>query len=161
MADTNKDIVLVWFEALVKGDPETVLRLMHDDFRYFYPGTMPVAGWWDRDGFFASGQMFAGKLAGPVTMRIGDVTAEDDRVWVEAESEADLVGGGRYENTYVMAFRVKDGKVCEFKEFGDTLMTYEAMDVPEVRGPRKTRTSPIAKVTKSISGASIGSANTG
>jgi uncharacterized protein len=155
---TNKEIVLKWFEALVTADGATAMGLMHDDFKYFFPGTMPAAGWWDRDGFLASGQMFAGKLAGPITMRIGDVTAEDDRVWVEAESEADLTDGGRYENTYVMAFRVKDGKVCEMKEFCDTLMTFEAMDVPEVRGPRKKRSSPITNLTTSISGASIGAA---
>ena len=155
---SNKDIALTFFEALVTADGATVMGLIHDDFRYFYPGTMPTGGWWDREGFFASGTMFAGKLAGPITMRIGDVTAEDDRVWMEAESEADLVDGGRYENGYIMAFRVRDGKVCEFKEFGDTLMTYEAMDVPEVRGPRKQRSSSITDVTCTFTGASIGSA---
>jgi ketosteroid isomerase-like protein len=154
---TNKDIALKWLEALVTADGDTAMGLMHGDFRYFFPGTMPAAGWWDRDGFLASGQMFAGKLAGPMTMRLGDVTAEDDRVWIEAESEADLTDGGRYVNTYVMALRVREGKVCELKEFCDTLMTYEAMDVPEVRGPRKDRTSPIATVTKTMTGASIGS----
>jgi ketosteroid isomerase-like protein len=160
MATSNKDTALRFFEALVTADGETVKELIHDDFRYFYPGSMPAGGWWDREGFFASGAMFAGKLAGPITMRIGDVTAEDDRVWMEAESEADLVGGGRYENSYIMAFRIRDGKVCELKEFGDTLMTYEAMDVPEVRGPRKPRESSIGNVTKSFTGASIGSVDT-
>jgi uncharacterized protein len=154
----NTEIALRWFEALVTADADTALGLMHDDFRYYLPGTMPASGWWDRDGFLASGRMFAGKLAGPITMRVGEVTAQDDRVWFEAESEAPLTGGGRYENTYVIALRVRDGKICEFKEFSDTLHTYEAMDVPEVRGERKPRTSPLQRVTHTWSGGSVGSA---
>jgi uncharacterized protein len=154
----TKDVALTWFGALVSADAETAMGLMHDEFRYFLPGTLPASGWWDRDGFLASAQMFAGKLAGPITMRIGDVTAEGDRVWFEAESDAPLTDGGRYQNTYVMAIRVRDGKVCELKEFSDTLHVYEAMDVPEVRGARKDRESPLTGVTTVISGASVGSA---
>ena len=102
--------------------------------------------------------MFAAKLVGPITMRIGDVTAQDDRVWFEAESEAPLNDGGRYENTYAMARRIRDGRVCEFKEFSDTLHTYEAMDVPEIRGEPKPRQSPLTNVTRTFAGASIGDA---
>lgn len=161
MEADNKAIALSWFEALVTADADTALGLLHDDFRYFLPGTLPASGWWDRDGFLASAQMFAGKLAGPITMRIGDVTAQDDRVWFEAESEAPLVGGGSYQNTYVMAIRVRDGLICELKEYSDTLGVFEAMDVPEVRGPRKDRSSPLTQVTTTISGASVGSVTSG
>jgi len=140
--DENKGLALSWFEALVHGDPERAVGLLHEDFRYYLPGDLPASGWWDRAGFLGSAQMFAGKLAGPVTMRIGDVTAEDDRVWFEAESDAPLVDGGRYTNTFVMAIRVRDGKIAELKEFSDTLHVHEVIDAPETRGPRKQRQSP-------------------
>jgi len=105
---TNKELALTWFQALVSGDAETAVSLIHDDFRYFLTGTMPASGWWDKDGFFASAQMFSGVLAGPITMRIGDGTAEDDRVWFEAESEAPLASGGTDANTYVIAAEPAD-----------------------------------------------------
>jgi ketosteroid isomerase-like protein len=156
--EDNKELVLSWFEALVEGNPALAVGLLHDDFRYFLPGTLPASGWWDRDGFLGSAQMFAGQLAGPITMRIGAITAEDDRVWFEAESDAPLADGSRYTNTYVMAIRVRDGKIAELKEFSDTLHVYEAIDSPETRGPRKQRESPLHDVTKTIAGASVGSA---
>jgi ketosteroid isomerase-like protein len=154
----NKQLVLSWFESLVQGDPERAVGLMHEEFRYFLPGTLPASGWWEREGFLASTQMFAGVLAGPITMRVGEVTAEGDRVWFEAESDAPLVGGGRYTNTYVFAVRVREDKIAEFKEFSDTLHVFEAIDAPETRGPRKQRQSPLQRVTNTIEGASVGEA---
>ncbi|ETB34929.1 hypothetical protein N602_27855 [Mycobacterium avium subsp. hominissuis 10-5606] len=147
---TNKDLALTWFQALVSGDAETAISLIADDFRYFLTGTLPASGWWDKEGFFASAQMFSGVLAGPITMRIGDVTTEDDRVWFEAESEAPLASGGTYANTYVIALRVRDGKIVEMKEFSDSLHVFEAIDAPETRGPRKPRESPLTTVTASV-----------
>jgi hypothetical protein len=85
---TVKDVGLPWLTSLCSDDAETAISLMADDFRYCLPGTSPTAGWWDRDGFFAVAQMLPPFLAGPLTMRIGEVTAEEDRVWIEAESEA-------------------------------------------------------------------------
>lgn len=153
---TNKELALTWFQALVSGDAQTVAAGIADDFRYFLTGTMPASGWWDKQGFFDSAKMFAGVLAGPITMRIGDVTAEDDRVWIEAESEAPLSSGGTYLNTYVMALKVRDGKVAEMKEYSDTLHVFEAIAAPETRGPRKPRESPLTTVTASIQGPTAG-----
>ncbi|NDJ87943.1 nuclear transport factor 2 family protein [Mycolicibacter kumamotonensis] len=153
---TNKELALAWFQALVSGDADTVASGVADEFRYFLTGTMPASGWWDKQGFFDSAKMFAGVLAGPITMRVGDVTAEGDRVWIEAESEAPLSSGGTYLNTYVMALRLRDGKIAEMKEFSDTLHVFEAIDAPETRGPRKPRESPLTTVTASIQGPTAG-----
>lgn len=153
---TTKELALTWFKALVGGDAETAMDLIADDFRYFLTGTLPASGWWDKQGFFESAQMFAGALAGPMTMRIGDVTAEDDRVWIEAESEAPLATGGTYANTYVIALKVRDGKVAEMKEFSDTLHVFEAIDSPQTRGPRKARESPLTTVLTSAEGPTAG-----
>jgi uncharacterized protein len=107
---SHKDLALTWFQALVNGDADAAVSLIADDFCYFLTGTLPASGWWDKDGFLASAQMFSGVLAGPITMRIGDVTAEDDRVWFDAESQAALACGGTYANTYVIAVRCETGR---------------------------------------------------
>jgi uncharacterized protein len=153
---TNKDLVLRWFQALVSGDADTATSLLANDFRYFLTGTMPASGWWDREGFFATVRMMADALAGPITMRIGDVTAEEDRVWFEAESEAMLTNGVCYANTYVIGVRVRDGKIAEMKEFSDSLHVFESIDAPGTRGPRKPRQSPLKSVTASVQGATAG-----
>lgn len=46
---TVNDVGLRWLTALCSGDAETAISLMVDDFRYCLPGTLPTAGWWDRD----------------------------------------------------------------------------------------------------------------
>jgi ketosteroid isomerase-like protein len=48
------------------------------------------------------------------------MTAEDDRVAVEAESEGMHVSGRLYGNQYHFLFRLRDGKVVELKEYMDT-----------------------------------------
>jgi ketosteroid isomerase-like protein len=149
---SNKDIGLKWFTSLISGDQETVMSLMAEDFRYFLVGTMPSSGWWDRQGFFESAQAFSSVFATPITMRIGEVTTEGDRVWMEAESEALLTTGATYNNTYVFLLKVRDGKVVEAKEFSDTLQVFEAVDRPETRGARKPRQSPLTTVTDTVRG---------
>ena len=156
--EDNKQLVLSWFEALVTGDAEKAVSLLHDDFRYYYPGDMPCAGWTDKAGFLDSAKMFAGKLAGSIAFRIGEITAEGDRVWFEAESDAPLVDGNRYNNLYVMLVWVRDGRIATFKEFSDTLHTYRVIDGPETRGAPKARESHLERVTNSFGGASLGAA---
>jgi ketosteroid isomerase-like protein len=48
------------------------------------------------------------------------MTAEDDRVAVEAVSEGLHATGQTYSNEYHFLFRFRDGKVVEFKEYMDT-----------------------------------------
>lgn len=147
----NKELVLTWLEALVKGDAAKATSLMHDDFRYWLPGNMPVSGWHDTAGFLGTTKVLAAVVAGPSTMKLGGVVAEGDRVMIEAESNIPLNNGGSYNNYYVMATRVRDGKVVEFKEFADTLHTYQSIDHEATRGPAKDRQSPLTEVTVSWS----------
>lgn len=153
---TNKEIVLRWLTAMTSGDVKTAMGLFADDFRYYLSGSTQAAGWTDVQGFLNIARALSGVLAGPLTMRFGDVTAEDDRVLLEAESEAPLTSGGTYANTYVMAFKLRDGKIAQLKEFTDTLHLFEVIDVPEIRGPRKPRESPIEAVTLTVSGPAVG-----
>ncbi len=149
---TTKELALTWFKAFVSGDAETVAKLVSPDFRYFMIGNMPASGWWDLQGFGETAQLLAGVFAGPMTVRIGEVTAERDRVWIEAESEAPLASGGTYSNMYAFALTVRDGKVAEMKEFSDTLHVFEAMDLPQTRGPRKARQSPLTTILETMQG---------
>jgi len=53
-------------------------------------------------------------------MIIKAVTAEADRVALEAESDADLINGKHYHNYYHFLFVIRDGQVREAKEYLDT-----------------------------------------
>jgi len=63
---------------------------------------------------------FATMLAGPMSLKVHGVTADGDRVAIEAESYAPLQNGKIYNNTYHFLFQFRDGKICLAKEYNDS-----------------------------------------
>jgi ketosteroid isomerase-like protein len=57
---------------------------------------------------------------GGITFTVHSLTAEDDRVAAEVESNAPLVNGKVYNNHYHMLFVIRDGKIAIVKEYADT-----------------------------------------
>jgi uncharacterized protein len=83
--------------------------------------------WWSATGGNQSkAQMLAvagalsGLLAEPIVLETGAVTAEDDRVAVEARSRALRTNGVRYANEYHFLFRIRDGEIVEVREHNNT-----------------------------------------
>jgi hypothetical protein len=91
-------------------------------------------------------------------MRLGEMTAEGDRVFVEAESRATLAGGGTYNNHYVFMARFRDGKMIEHKEFADTLHIHRVVDAPEVTAPPIARQGPLTSISEELRGGYFGEA---
>ena len=60
---------------------------------------------------------FFGSQDGPIRFDITSMTAQDDRVHVEATGKMALKGGGRFDNNYSWLFRLRDGKIVSIKEF--------------------------------------------
>ena len=59
---------------------------------------------------------------------IHGTTAEGDRVAVEAESYAELVSGGTYNNTYHFLFEFENGKIRLAKEYNDSKYAADTFD---------------------------------
>jgi hypothetical protein len=53
------------------------------------------------------------------------MTAEDDRVAVEAVSAGETADGKKYSNTYHMLFTLRDGKIVNVREYLDPLEVLE------------------------------------
>ena len=130
--EENKALVLDWMEALSTGNVVKAKSFYADDCRFLVAGDMPYCGWMDLDGFLSQTKIL--QLSGPMTLEIGDVTAEGDKVWFEAQSFGMLKTGVRYENAYVFFVRLRAGKIVEYKEFIDTLYVNRVIDAPQVRG---------------------------
>jgi ketosteroid isomerase-like protein len=68
------------------------------------------------------------KFPDGMTFEILTVTAEDNRVLVEATSDARMDNGNPYRNQYVFSFYFdEEGRITEFREFWDTLYAFETM----------------------------------
>ena len=58
---------------------------------------------------------------------ISTVTAEGERVVIEAEGDCKLADGTPYQNIYVFIATFRDGKVCAFKEYFDSRYAAECI----------------------------------
>jgi len=112
----NKRIVTEYFSHLSAGRGQQALEMLDEDAIWWAPGFGVM-----RKAQFAEMLVYIDKiLKGNLQLTLNRMTAEDDRVAVEAESDAHLVNGKHYHNTYHFLVVVRGGKICELKEYHDT-----------------------------------------
>ncbi len=125
--EENKRIVLGFFENLSSGNLDAALDAMAD-----------TATWWVAGNFALSGtktkKEFAELLKGlgsamPEGLRITPkgITAEGDRVALEAESYGKHANGKIYQNQYHFLVEVRDGKIQAVREYLDTMHANEVL----------------------------------
>ena len=91
--------------------------ILTDDAFWWAPGQ----GEMSKAVFQANATGFQTMLAGKFSLKVHGVTAQGDRVAVEAESFAPLTSGKTYNNTYHFLFLFRDGKICQVREYNDSL----------------------------------------
>jgi ketosteroid isomerase-like protein len=125
--EENKEIARDLIEALGRADKARVLDLYAEDFELWTAGTLPFSGVHSLDE--AEGLMDGILDAFPdgLRFRIRSMTAEDDRVAVEAESEGVHASGRPYRNQYHFLMVIRDGKVRQLKEYLDTMHAQEVL----------------------------------
>ena len=72
----------------------------------------------------------SGSLEGPLAVTPIAMTAEGNRVAVEAKSSADLKNGRKYRNEYHFLLECRDGKIASVKEYLDTQHAKEILVDP-------------------------------
>ena len=125
----NRETALAVMHAISTGDSAALFALYAPDARFWQLGRgFNTSGWHDA---VSTGQIAAkvfARFATPPNLTILSVTAQEDRVAIEAESHSRLVDGRPYENQYHVLLRFDaNGKVVEFKEYLDTLYMLETL----------------------------------
>lgn len=72
-------------------------------------------------------RLLAGLFDGPYRFTIDTLTAEDDRVAVEARAEGRLRSGGIFANRYVFLLRLRDGRIAHVAEHFDPTPVHETL----------------------------------
>jgi uncharacterized protein len=145
----SKALAMSWLEAGFGGDFDRWLGMLHDDLRYWFCGR-----WVDKAGFLKVVEGMQQFMKGNYTYEIGAITAEDDRVVIEAETNYDLQNGGHYHNIYVSIMKFRDGKLHRYFSHNDTLAacrTFEPIGVWKDVDPQ-ARESPVEHVLMTITG---------
>lgn len=119
--EENKAVVLRVFKNFTLTDIDKALALVADDAvwtligeprRFAYAGAKSKSAFTEQiKGFFSVMAKF--RWVPNV------ITAEDDRVAVEAESFGETADGKKYHNFYHMMFVVRDGKIRAVREYLD------------------------------------------
>ena len=116
----NKELVQAFFTALNKADSAALVNAYADDGRCVTMGNTLISGSYGKEQLSQYAAGILQVFPQGIRFTIQAMTAEGERVAVEAESEGMHVSGKPYSNQYHFLFRFRDGKVVEFKEYMDT-----------------------------------------
>ena len=120
--EDNKRKAIELLQASGKHDGETFAALMHPEATYWTlgkPHLFDYCGEKSRDeicAYMATPSIFVGG----VETTFGEITAEGDRVAVEAQTRGVLPDGRVYTNMYHYLFTFRDGQVWRVREYLDT-----------------------------------------
>ena len=118
--EEHKHTVIDFFNQMSNGNVEGFVNLYHDEGAVWTSGDTLISGTQKKAAILEfAGEIYKSFPHG-IKFKINSMTAEDDRVAVEAESDGLHVSGLRYQNLYHFLFIFKEGKVLLLKEYMDT-----------------------------------------
>ncbi len=112
--DANRATAIRLINRLAEGVIDEAV--VTEDATWWVPGR----GVFSKAAFAEIAKMFRSLLKDGITMTIHGITAEGDRVAVEAETYGELKNGKIYNNTYHFLFLFRDGKIYHAKEYNDS-----------------------------------------
>jgi ketosteroid isomerase-like protein len=118
--EQNKAVVAQFWQHFSNSDFDAALALLSDDATWWIAGTTDISGTYSKSEFEELARGIGENTENGIEVKPLRVTAEDDRVAVEAESYGKLKNGRVYNNFYHLQHVVPDGKLTEIKESLDT-----------------------------------------
>ena len=125
--EENKRVARRLFECLSRGDTKAVLDLYADDATVWTAGSLAFSGRRSKQEVAPLMEGILGAFPEGLHFTIQGMTAEGDRIAVEAESSGRHASGKLYHNLYHFLLVVRDGKVREVKEYLDTKLAHEVL----------------------------------
>jgi len=126
-SDENKKIVLGFFENLNVGNAAAALGALSDSATWWIQGNFPLSGTRTKAQFTELLGQLGSQIDGALSLRVKGITAEGDRVAVEAESHAKMKTGKTYQNKYHFLCEVRGGKIQAVREYLDTMHANEVL----------------------------------
>jgi len=119
MTHPNHQLIREFFAALPGGEvPE---HLLAPDMAAW----STLGGDSDKAHYLAMVKTLGMICSPPIRFTIKSLTAEDDRVAAEVESQATLINGEEYRNTYAFFFRIRDGRIASVAEHFNAITVRE------------------------------------
>jgi len=125
--EENKKIVSAYFAARSAGDPRAFDHFA-DSATWMIMAKGPMGGTKTKAELTQIAAQNAARFEVPIRLTVTGITAEGDRVAVEAEGYAKLKSGKTYENRYHFLFIIRDGKIQMGKEYCDFHYAFEVFN---------------------------------
>lgn len=120
--DSNKKLVSETWGAVSNGDVQGFMNNLSEDVTWTFFGSHRFAGT-IRGKEELVAKLFAplGEvLDGGIKVQIDSMTAEGERVVIEARGEAKTKTGKRYDNSYCIVITVRNDKISAVREYLDS-----------------------------------------
>ena len=125
--ERHKQITRQFFTDMSNNNIDGIINAYADDVKLYTMGNTLISGVFTKDQARVGATQILGAFPEGIKFVSHDLTAEDDRVAVQAESFAVHVSGKPYNNKYHFLVRFRDGLITEFKEYMDTEMVTEIL----------------------------------
>jgi ketosteroid isomerase-like protein len=117
----NKALARRFVDAISRADVDAIVNAYAPDGTCWTSGTLPISGTFTRDQVAAASRGVLTVFPEGLRFTIHALTAERDRVAIEAESYGKHVSGKIYNNKYHFVLRARGGKIVEWREYMDTM----------------------------------------
>jgi hypothetical protein len=125
--ERNKQLARDFMGALERADIGAIEAAFAPDGVSWTAGSMPISGTRSRDELAEAARGILGAFPQGLKFTIRALTAEDDRVAIEAESYGRHASGKLYANQYHFLMRVRDGRITEWREYLDTMLANDVL----------------------------------
>ena len=124
---SNKTVCSNLLVAVGMGDVQAIADSYADDGYCETMGRTLISGRHSKEMVAAAADRILDMFPKGITFDVLNITAEDDRVTIEAVSHGDHVSGVHYSNHYHFFFKLRDHKIVAMKEFMDTELVTEVL----------------------------------
>lgn len=116
----NKEVVLAFWKAFSESRFVDALALLSDDATWRVMGTTSISRTYTKVEFAALVAGVSDSTEQGIAVTPSLLTAEDDRVAMEADSFGPMKSGKVYRNQYHFLHILKNGRICTVREYLDT-----------------------------------------
>lgn len=123
--EANKALVNKFFTAFSESRFADALESMDEHGTWWVAGSTDISGTYSKKEFLELASGVAGGTKAGIHLSPTGITAEGNRVAVEAISDGETMAGKRYQNKYHFLFEFKNQKFVAVREYMDPMHVRE------------------------------------
>ena len=126
--EKNKELIHTFWKNFSEKKYVEALSMLDESATWWVAGKTTLSGKYNKQDFSDLLSGVSGQAPNGIKVTPNSMTAEENRVSMEADSYAELTNGKKYKNEYHFLFTIKGNKILTVKEYLDTEHVTEIFD---------------------------------